>query len=428
MIIPHRTQMSAGSNAVCIVTAGTIQSSPRVVREAAMLSGNGFDVKVACRTEHGVSQILSAEDVQLEFAGKSTAPCEVGKPKLAARVRYAFERYGYGALSDFILPPLSAVIVGGAELQQRLNSVEADIYVGHGVAGLVAAATTARRRGRPWAFDAEDFHTGEMRDDQWPIGRKPIFRSIERRLIPGCAYVTAASPGISRAYCDAYRIDPPAVVLNLPLATPEHVEPRRPLLVGPSIFWISQTIGPNRGLECAVRAIGAAKTRPHLYLQGHITSRFQAELTDIAASANCGDRLHVLLSCSPQAADLAPLGYDIGFCGEPGFCFNNEIALSNKLFAFLQCGLALVASDTRAHRGLAAEIGEAIKIYRREDAADLARVFDELLEKPERLARAKAASQASMTAQFVRDNQAQVLLTRISQGLSPLDYASPTHV
>lgn len=38
--------------------------------------------------------------------------------------------------------------------------------------------------------------------------------------------------------------------------------------------------------------------------------------------------------------------FDIGLAIEPGKDFNNELALSNKLFAYLQSGLFVLATDT----------------------------------------------------------------------------------
>ena len=132
-----------------------------------------------------------------------------------------------------------------------------DLYIAHYPAALPAVATAARKYGTRYAYDAEDFHIGDWPDDAKYDGERRLVREIESRYLQGCAYVTAASPGIAEAYVDTYGIKRPRVVLNafplghaLPNPTPQGtVRPR------PSLYWFSQTIGPDRGLECAVRAI-----------------------------------------------------------------------------------------------------------------------------------------------------------------------------
>ena len=90
--------------------------------------------------------------------------------------------------------------------------VPADLYIAHYPAALPAAAIAARRHGALYAFDAEDFHLGD-----WPEGpgasssKRRLIRAIEGRYLPGCAYVTAASPGIADAYAEAYGIARPTV-------------------------------------------------------------------------------------------------------------------------------------------------------------------------------------------------------------------------
>jgi glycosyltransferase involved in cell wall biosynthesis len=69
---------------------------------------------------------------------------------------------------------------------------------------------------------------------------------------------------------------------------------------------------------------------------------------------------------------LAPL-FDIGLASETGFCLNNKTALSNKIFTYIQCGLAVAASNTPAQSGLLDKYPQAGKIYN--SAAELAAII-----------------------------------------------------
>ena len=190
----------------------------------------------------------------------------------------------------------------GPDLVRAALDVRADLYIAHYPAALPAAAIAAQRHQARYAFDAEDFHLGDTPDGPEYDVQRQMLRAIEGRYLPGCAYVTAASPGIADAYAEAYGIARPTVVLNVfPRAqAPCCPTPRGTATPGPSVYWFSQTIGPDRGLECAVRAIGRARSRPHLYLRGTPAAGFLDRLRKIAGEADALDRLHVLPPAAPS--------------------------------------------------------------------------------------------------------------------------------
>ena len=161
---------------------------------------------------------------------------------------------------------------------------------------------------------------------------------------------------------------------------------------GPSVYWFSQTIGPDRGLECAVQAIGRARVRPHLYLRGSPASGFLDRLQTIAAAAGAAGRLHILSPAAPSEMERLAASYDVGFSGEPGHTRNNRTALGNKLFTYLLAGLPVVMSDIPAHRAFAPEAGEAARLYTTDDADSLAAALDLVLGDPALLAAARAAA------------------------------------
>jgi glycosyltransferase involved in cell wall biosynthesis len=285
------------------------------------------------------------------------------------------------ALSAYTLPLRHAALATPAEL-----------YIAHYPAALPAAAAAARKHGARFAYDAEDFHLGDLPEDPIYDDERQLVRNIEARYLPRSAYVTAASPGIAQAYVEAYGIQRPRVVLNaFPLrhAAPGPT-PRGLAQPGPSLYWFSQTIGPNRGLECAIRAVGLARLRPHLYLRGTWATTYGAQLLDLSMSAGAADRVHLLHPDEPDKMEKLAMAYDTGLCGEPAGTRNNAIALSNKLFAYLLAGVSPLMSDTPAHCAFAAEAGLTDFIYPREDPAALAALLDSLLSDVSRLAASRA--------------------------------------
>jgi glycosyltransferase involved in cell wall biosynthesis len=270
----------------------------------------------------------------------------------------------------------------------------ADVYIAHYPAALPAAAIAARQHGALYAFDAEDFHLGDWPDDCRHERGRRLIRAIEGRFLPGCAYLTAASPGIADAYVNAYAIKRPTVLLNVfPCEqAPTMPTPAGTALPGPSLYWFSQTIGPNRGLECAVVAIGRARTQPHLYLRGSLATGFLDRLRAIAVEAGVANRMHILPPGMPSEMERLAEQYDLGLSGEPGHTSNNRVALGNKLFTYMLAGLPVIMSDISAHRAFAPEMREAGRLYRVNDADSLAAALDCILSDAALLAAARSAA------------------------------------
>jgi glycosyltransferase involved in cell wall biosynthesis len=365
---------------VSIVTPGQIGSNPRVVKEAQALHEAGCEVSViSTRT----LDLVEPRDLAL----MRRIPWRLERIDLRSRLRWRLLRAGLlGARCAHLATGLaqSADVAFSAftrPLRRAALETPADLYVAHYPAALPAAAAAARKYGTRYAYDAEDFHLGDWPNDPAYDIERRLVGEIEGRYLPDCAYVTAASPGIADAYAEAYGIERPRVVLNaFPLhrASPSPTS-RGTAQPGTSLYWFSQTIGPDRGLECAVRAIGFAQTRPHLYLRGTVANGYTEKLTALAQSAGARGRLHLLPPDEPDKMERLAAAYDAGLCGEPATTRNNEIALSNKLFTYLLAGIPPLMSDTQAHCRFAAEAGITELIYRREDPAALADLLDRFL-------------------------------------------------
>ena len=411
---------------ICIVTPGALGSNPRVVKEAQALHEGGNDVTViATRTLAVVDRrdeaVLAAAPWRarrLDF----TVRGGTWRLRRAAQIGHAlaFSMSKRAGLAGRGFSPFTGPLAAAAK------RVPADLYIAHYPAALPAAAIAAHRHGALYAFDAEDFHLGDLPDGPAYERRQRLIRAIEERYLPGCAYFTAASSGIADAYVEAYEIARPMVVLNVfPCAqAPSNPTPTGTAEPGPSVYWFSQTIGPDRGLECAVQAIGRARMRPHLYLRGSLASGFLDRLQSIAAAAGARGRLHILSPAAPSEMERLAASCDVGFSGEPGHTRNNRIALGNKLFTYLIAGLPVVMSDIPAHRAFAPEAGDAVRLYITDDADSLARALDSLLGDPTVLAAARAAAFRLGRTRFNWDMERAKLLDKIGAVLASRAYAA----
>jgi glycosyltransferase involved in cell wall biosynthesis len=376
---------------VCIVTPGQIGSNPRVVKEAQTLHEAGYQVSViSTRT----LELVEPRDLAL----MRRIPWRLERIDLRSRRRRLHLRARQlGARCAHLATGLAQCADAGfsaftRSLRQVAVETPADLYIAHYPAALPAAAAAARKYGARYTYDAEDFHPGDWPDDPAYDGDRALLREIEGRYLPGCACVTAASPGIAEAYAEAYGIEQPRIVLNaFPLgqASPNPT-PHGTAQPGPSLYWFSQTIGSHRGLECAVRAIGLARVRPHLYLRGTPAGGYAGQLSDLAQSAGAGGRLHLLPPDEPDRMEQLAAAYDAGLVAETGHSKSRSLCLTNKLFSFLLAGIPPLMSDTPAHCGLAKEAGITDLIYPRDDPAALAGLLDRLLGDAGRLAASRA--------------------------------------
>jgi glycosyltransferase involved in cell wall biosynthesis len=158
------------------------------------------------------------------------------------------------------------------------------------------------------------------------------------------------------------------------------------------LYWFSQTIGPRRGLEEVVAAMGLAGVAGELHLRGRPIPEFRKALDERAASD--APRLKIVYHdpAPPDAmVDLAA-PYDVGLATEPGLSENNRLALSNKAFTYMLAGLALVVSDTPGQRPIADDLANSALVFPPGDAEGLARGLRRWVDSPALLSAAKAAS------------------------------------
>jgi glycosyltransferase involved in cell wall biosynthesis len=404
---------------VCIITPGSIGSNPRVVKEADSLHTAGFAVHViATRTVERVEardqSLMRRINWQLERVDlRSRIDWWLRRlPQLAAR--RAYQATGWWPLAE---QGFSAFTPALADLAHR---TPADLYIAHYPAALPVAAAAARRFRARYAYDAEDYHLGDWPDDPAHDGSRRLVREIERRYLSGCAYVTAASPGIADAYAQTYGIARPTVLLNVfPLElAPPGPTPKGTGEPGPSVYWFSQTIGPARGLECAVKAIALARTQPHLYLRGTPAPGYADELAMLAVEAGSAERVHLLDPAAPDEMVRLASAYDLGLCGEPAHTANNARALSNKLFSYLVAGVPPLMSATPAQHAFAVEAGIEDQLYPSGDAVKLAALMDGILGSPERLRAARVRALRLATERYNWGRQSAVLVDSVARALA----------
>lgn len=388
------------TSSVCLVTSGNISSNPRVVKEARALTAAGYTVRIVAAD---IIPFLSPYDEELI----ASLNCKVARviwhrPRLV-RILRSTKRLAARLVARAFRANIPLAISVRAyhaltpALAKKASRYCADLYIAHNLAALPAAAAAADRNRSKFGFDAEDYHSGELPDNKENRLELRIRRSIEAALLNKCAHLTSASPGISEAYAQQYHVRM-LPVLNVfpksdaPLHPVESSSERRDL---PSLYWFSQTVGPNRGLEEIIAIIALLNVRVRLVLRGHPSSGYPNRLHALAYEVG-GEELAKRVDFLPVEAptEMARLaaGHDLGLAIEPGRSRNNEIALSNKAFTYLLAGLPVLLSNTPAQRALGEQLVGAAFVINLEDPPGAAHLIDTYLSNValQRSARAKA--------------------------------------
>jgi glycosyltransferase involved in cell wall biosynthesis len=364
---------------ICLVSPGHLASSPRLVKEADALHEAGYLVKVVIGGN-------SAPSVRpLDNTILARAPWQVTKVGLGSRPTYLMRRIrqemakkalrlGNGGLQRAIWAhsPITQSLAKAAAVEA------ADLYIGHYVAALPAVAWAARSHRAKFGFDAEDDHVGELIDTPENRLEIAIRHRIEEHFLSQCRHRTAASPDIANVYDRRYGVSMMPILNVFPLsnAPPSpayHYKNDRTL----SVYWFSQTIGPGRGLEPMIEAMGKMRRLAKLSIRGSDFLGYSTRLKALAAASGAADRIHFLPSAPPDEMVRLAAQHDVGLASELSMPPNRAVCLTNKIFTYLLAGIAVLLSDTVAQRQLARQLGQAARLIDLDNPEEIAQALDD---------------------------------------------------
>jgi glycosyltransferase involved in cell wall biosynthesis len=260
-----------------------------------------------------------------------------------------------------------------SELVRAISADPGDLIYGGTTGALAAIAEGARRSGTPYGVDLEDFHSGETSGSDAPLV-DALSARVEHAVIRGAAFVTTSSEAIAAAYRerDACRAEVIHNTFALPPQPPDmsRVDPSRL-----RVYWFSQTVGPGRGLEDAILALGRTGIAAHLALRGRPQAGYIAALTTLAGLHAPRLELVHLDPAPPDAMVDCARGYDVGLALEQMTPRNRQLCLTNKAFTYMLAGTAVAITDTPGQHALGADLGRAAALVPAGDVDALAAAF-----------------------------------------------------
>lgn len=161
------------------------------------------------------------------------------------------------------------------------------------------------------------------------------------------------------------------------------------------LYWFSQTLGPGRGLEDVIGAIGKAGGPVELHLRARSSSPYLEALH--ALRREVAPRANIVLHDPASPDDMVRLAqpYDVGLACEEPHALNRQLCLTNKVFTYLAAGLPVILSRTAAQARLEPELDGAAFGYDCGDLEGLARVLTRLSSDAGVRHRARCAARAA---------------------------------
>ncbi len=384
---------------VCLVSSIHPWINPRLVKEADWLVAHGHKVHVVTKRVHGWSDgpdqsLLASKKWRATRVNLLRDHPEGRRRWMATAVRAelamrSFEWTGNRRLAEV------GYYRGLSEVLDAAVKTSADAYIAHTQGALPIAARAAAKRGVPFAFDCEDLLAEEAADGlQRPRQRRAILE-IERTYLPLASYVTATSHAMADYLESRYGLSKLFVVRNVfPLADLNGVSaPRqRPPTPTVELVWISAAIGAGRGLADAVRALALLPDRVRLTVFGRMLPEYEAEFSALVRELGVANRvmIHPVLDHAAIMPTLAR--FDVGLTLDSNNCRNRSLTISNKVYHYLQAGLALVATDTPGHREALVSAPGAGVVCAPGDVAGLANALQVYVGTPDALLHAKEAA------------------------------------
>ena len=405
---------------ILILIGAHLCTAPRPQKEAATLAAAGhdvtvcgvwFDAELASRDRNLASQQTYRFEPALDFR-----PNQPNLRRWSVRLQSRLAREGFLRWGLFF-PTLMGY--GAKALLQKAKNFNADLTIVHSEAGLWVAQQLMKN-GYRVGVDFEDWFSQDLLPEAQK--KRPIEHicRLERLLMEQCTYKLTTSQAMATALSDYYSVAAPQVIYNsFPRkdgVEPKLHEPSKPL----KLHWFSQTIGPGRGLETLFSALPMLNISAEVHLRGNYPASSQAWMEPLIPS-NWRSQvfIHPLVSNTELPKRIAD--HDIGLALETPYCKSREYTVTNKLFQYLQAGLATIASNTIGQQEILTQVPKAGTLIPYDDASALATAINQYGNDRDYLQRSKQAAYTAGQQIFYYENQVPTLLKALDRALKSKD-------
>ena len=408
---------------ILILAAGHLWSNPRSQKEANTLAGAGHQVKIRgiWFDQAGVERDLSlasGKTWQFEPFLDLRPRTPIGQARnLLARSRNRMAREAYSRLG-ISSPALFGY--GTREMLRTAIQTAAHLTIVRSEAGMWVA-NALLERGQRVGIDFEDWYSEDLPSES--RATRPIrwLKELERRAAAECVYAVTTSAVMANAIAAEYRVPAPRVVYNtFPLGDSPRFDGNRrdrKNMEIPSVHWFSQTIGPGRGLELLFVAADRVTLPFEIHLRGRLLANNAGWFAAIVPPG-LRERVYVHDTVPNEELPSRIAEHDIGLALEAQNVRSRNLTITNKLFQYMQAGLAIIATDTAGQREVFSQAPDMGLLIRNDDPDALARALGELLGNERLLSDSKQAATAAFEETFNWERQSPIVVGLANRAVS----------
>jgi hypothetical protein len=335
---------------ILFITTANLTTNPRLLKELKYFSENyqcsflGFELG-NWSDEIDLENREKLGDVQYHYLSATRSPFF---PWFWATLINNVARAFYSFFGESLWINAYASDKRAFQLHCNLRKLKAkyDLVMAHNLGALYPAWKFSKKNRIPFIFDIEDYHPGEK------SGGAPAHEQMRRellmmKLLPDAALVTYASPLIgahSLKLVGEGKVNK-HLLINNSFHSSEFKTKQSSLSPKLKFVWFSQNIDRGRGLEDMLSLLDEFSEQVELHLIGNARIQFTTEYLKHRKylklhSPMPQPELHALLS-----------SFDVGLALEnKDQDFNRDICLTNKIWAYFQSGLYILATETQAQR------------------------------------------------------------------------------
>jgi hypothetical protein len=336
---------------ILFLTTHNLATNPRVVKEIKLALQHNYKVVVICYIFRNWSYDMN-EDLLKDLKSQNVVfHClEAGKESttqwLGSVTKEKWNRLLAKIFSLKNSKLANAVSRRNAGLMQAIRKVNsADWVIGHNPGALWATLNAGKRLNCKMGFDVEDYHPGEGNDKHL----QQLTKDLMQQVLPKMDYVSFAAPLIMEAVEKDLKYNDTNWFTILNYFPADEFKLSETQVSGPlKLVWFSQNINVGRGLELILPSVKSNPEKVELHLYGNVNKDFKKENLDGINNIF----LHRAVSQIELHGELAK--FDIGLALDIPTDINRELAITNKLLAYLQAGLYVLASDTKSQHSFMA--------------------------------------------------------------------------
>lgn len=382
-----------GIKKVVLITPGQPSVNPRIVKEADALCEAGYSVTVLFCFWIQWAEAADREllrHVKWEYKMVGGSPSKNRMLYYFTKIRFKIFKTFNKWTNNLFYSAERAQARCYDELLTAAKSIKAHWFIGHNLGALAVAVKAATYYNAASGFDFEDYHRKENLNIPRYEEKRILY--LEEKYISKLNYISTSSPLITDTIEQNFPFFKRSLITLLncfPLS-------QQPLFRNKSendntlqLFWFSQTVGNNRGLETLIEALNRLNDASiHLTLAGRTSNGMLSYIEEHGGSIQ--KNIHFAGIIQPQSLPVFAAKYDVGMAIELIVPKNRDLCLTNKIFIYLLAGNAIILSKTNMQRLFnnsykvgeafdandAVELAEKIRFYKNRDKLNAQRLHN----------------------------------------------------